>query len=177
MSIEAAQTLLDRFRFKAAVNFPFVIIPAHTTLNSMRSDTPFLFLSIVASMSSDNPLLQRRLGETIRTQIHRWVLLGFENRLQLLQGLLVHLAWHYHFIVPHKQQVLLLSQLCVTLVQQLDLDKNPVNKKRKVNLELGGLRGQEYLDHTSSPAEMRAMLGTYFLSSSYVVPFISLQKF
>lgn len=164
VSVETAQILLDNFRCKGAWNFPFVIIPPNTSLNSIRRDSPFLFLAIVASMSFDNSPLQRQLGEEIRTQIHRRMLLGFECSLELLQGLLVHLAWHYYFILPHKHQMLLLSQMCVSLVHQLEIDKNPKNKKRRMALELGDHEEEETA--TRSTGEMRAMLGTYYLSSS-----------
>jgi hypothetical protein len=160
VSIETAQTLLDQFRCKAVQNFPFVVIPSDATLNSVRKNTPFLFLSIIASMSVDDSPLQRRLGEEIRTQIHQRMLLGYESSLEMLQGLLVHISWHYYFILPHKQQALLLSQLCVTLVYQLEINKG-LNKKRKARVDLRD-HDQDYID----TSKIRAMLGTYYISSS-----------
>jgi hypothetical protein len=162
VSTEKAQALLESFRCKAAQNFPFVIIPPHTTLDSVRRNTPFLFLTIIASLSVDNSPLQRQLGEEIRIQIHRRMFLGFESSLELLQGLLVHLAWYYYFIFPHKQQTILLSQLCVTLAYQLETNRNSVKKKRKVaNHELHNYEREEF-----DTAKTRAMLGTFYLSSA-----------
>lgn len=169
VSIETAQALLNLFRTKAVQNFPFVIIPSDATLDSVRKNTPFLFLSIIASMSISDPPIQRQLGEEVRIQIHRRMLLGFESSLELLQGLLVNLSWHYYFVFPHKQQMLLLSQLCVTLVYQLELDKNPKNKKRRINLEHRDHEQDEIDD--SSTARVRAMLGAYYLSSSFATSF------
>jgi hypothetical protein len=165
VTIATAQTLFDNFRYTGVLHFPFVVIPSHATFDSVRRETPFLFLSIVASMLSSDSSLQRQLGEELRTQIHGRILIGFERNLELLQGLLVHLAWHHYFMLPHKEQVILFSQLSVTLVQQLTIDKNPQNKKRDFELECA-YHEQRDVGHTTDPTKMRAMLGTYYLSSS-----------
>jgi hypothetical protein len=163
VTMETAQKLLDEFQLKAVYHFPFVVIPPDATLASVRLNTPFLFLCVVTAMTTHNCPLQRRLGEEIRMQTHNRMLLGFDISLELLQGLLVYLAWYHSHFLPHRQQVFLLSQLCITLVHELGLDRNPVDRKRKTDLELDhlGLCGAS----SRSRAELRALLGTYCMAS------------
>jgi hypothetical protein len=164
VTLEFAQILLNRFRCSAAQQFPFVIISPNTTLNFFRRDTPFLFLAVMATMMFDNPFLQSRLGEELRNQVFRRMLFGCEKSLELLQGLLIYAAWYFYFQRREKQQVFLISQLCVTIAHDLGIDKI---KKRHVNLGMQD-PGQEPSSSLSN-AQMRAFLGTYCLSCSYVI--------
>lgn len=151
-----AQKLLDRFRLEATYHFPFVTISPDADVASVRSRTPFLFLCIVTSMLVDNCPLQRQLGEEIRVQVHRRIMLRSEKSLELLQGLLVHLGWYFYQISPQSQQIILLSQLCVTLIIEMGLDRNPKSLKRRLGASI----------QPRSPAQLRALLGTYCLVSS-----------
>jgi hypothetical protein len=161
---EMAQVLLDNFRFEAAQHYPFVIIPPHVTLNSVRCGTPFLFLCIIASMMVKDCSLQRQIGEEIRAQVHQRILFGYEKSLEILHGLLVHLAWYHYQILPQKQQILLFTQLCITRVQELRLDIKPKNGKS----QLGHVAEFSECNtaNSRSNAELRALLGTYFMASS-----------
>ena len=163
VALESAQILLDRFRRRAAEQFPFVIVPPSTTFSLIRRDTPFLFLTIMATMTFDNPGLQRRLGEEVRTQNFRRLLLEYERSLELLQGLLIYAAWCFYFYRRGKQQVSSISQLCVTLVQDIGIDK-AVN--RLVDHGTYGSSEEQITSPSLSNAQIRAFLGTFFLSCS-----------
>ena len=163
VALEYAHILFDRFRGRAAEQFPFVIVPPYTTLDQIRRDTPFLFLTTIATMSFDNPDLQRRLGEEIRTKIFRRLLLGYERSLELLQGLLIYAAWYFFFYRREHQQVSLISQLCVMLVQDMGIDK-AVN--RRGDQDTCGSREEQKPSSSHSNAQTRAFLGTFVLSCS-----------
>jgi len=88
--------------------------------------------------------------------------MGHEVSMDLLQGLLVFLAWYQYFCVPGKHQYFLILQLCINMCHELRLD---LNEKGKRGLEKAQNQGK-----ARNPAEMRALLGTYCVSSMYVLP-------
>jgi hypothetical protein len=163
---DLAQVLLDRFRINAAQQFPFVVIPADASLEAVRGNTPFLFLAVTATMMFDNPLLQHRLGEEVRQQAFQRMLSRAEKNLDLLQGLLVYIAWYCHFYRPDTHEELMLSQLCVTLAHELSINKS---KTQQVD-QLDQCRPVSNAEPSPSlaKAQMRAYLGTYCVSCLYV---------
>lgn len=167
LSLTEAQILLDNYRTKAVQHFPFVPISSGTTVASLRADKPFLFMCIMATMKFDNCTIQRQIGEEIRNQAHQRVLMQSESTLEILQGLLVYLAWYQYFFISYeKQQIVPIAQLCVSLVQNLGLDQNPDNMRRKV--DLGPDETAPGRKAARSAEQLRALLGTYCTASWYV---------
>lgn len=78
-------------------HFPFVILPADATVHSLYCERPFLLLSVLAAASSRERKLQKVLEEELRTTLCTKVVLEGEKSLDLLQGLLVYLAWSADF--------------------------------------------------------------------------------
>jgi hypothetical protein len=116
----------------------------------------------MAVTSFEDPILQRRLGQEIKKQICDRLVMGMEVSMDLLQGLLVFVAWYHYFCVPGKHQYFLMLHLCVNMCHELRLD---LNEKGKRGLEEAQTQGK-----AQTPAEMRALLGTYCLSSMYALP-------
>lgn len=86
------ESLLDRFRGMASY-FPFVCLPYDWTAASMAEDRPFLLLAAVAAASSKYCHLQDALIIQFKESLSQRVVMAGEKDLDLLQGLLVHLAW------------------------------------------------------------------------------------
>jgi len=84
--------LLERFRATQAF-FPFVVVSAEWRASDMMNERPFLLLAAVASAANSRSQLQQSLAEEITESLPRRVIVGGEDNLDLLQGLLVHLAW------------------------------------------------------------------------------------
>jgi hypothetical protein len=84
--------LLDKFRGMASY-FPFVQLPYVWTAASMAEDRPFLLLAAVAAASSEYCHLQDALIRQFKESLSKRVVIAGEKDLDLLQGLLVHLAW------------------------------------------------------------------------------------
>lgn len=84
--------LLDRFRGMASY-FPFVRLSNACTAASMAKDRPFLLLAAVAAASSKYYHLQDALIRRFKESLSERVIMAGEKDLDLLQGLLVHLAW------------------------------------------------------------------------------------
>jgi hypothetical protein len=174
LSLDISNDLLIAFRDDFVSHFPFVVIPAEVTVEDLRRKSPFLFLAIMAATMSRNSTLQRHLGSEIQRRISARIVMGCEKNMDLLQGLLVHVAWYHYFFDPKKPQIFLMLQLCLTLIHDLGLDKNPSDKKAR--LTDSDQPVEAYHLHRSA-AEKRALLGAYFLSASYVSLFNTLPFF
>ncbi|KAJ4245005.1 hypothetical protein NW762_014211 [Fusarium torreyae] len=163
LTMDAAQILLENYRTRAIQHFPFVPIPLETSAQTLRTTKPFLFLCIMATMMVKDCTLQRHLGEEVRFHAHQRVLMESESSLELLQGLLIYLAWYQYFFSYEKQQIVQIAQLCVSLVHNLGLDQNPENTKRKV--DLGPDETVSCRKEARSIDQLRALLGTYCTAS------------
>jgi hypothetical protein len=85
--------LLHRFRVIQHF-FPFVVVPDGWTASWMLAERPFLLLTVVTAVSKSNSSLHKALGEEIKMTLASRIMIADENNLDLLQGLLVHLAWY-----------------------------------------------------------------------------------
>ncbi|KAJ5082899.1 hypothetical protein N7532_011942 [Penicillium argentinense] len=87
------QFLLKIFTTSMVPLFPFVVIPPHMTADQLRQEKPFLFLAIsmVACQSASR---QREISKMVKDYIAEKIVIRNERSLDLLQGLLVHLAWY-----------------------------------------------------------------------------------
>ncbi|CAI7619375.1 unnamed protein product [Penicillium glandicola] len=93
LSVETAQTYLEAFRVVMTPHFPFVVIPPDVSVHHLRQDRPFLFLAIIATASYENMPLQRSLGAEVKKAVSSRMILNGEVSFDLLQGLLIFLAW------------------------------------------------------------------------------------
>ncbi|KAJ5415116.1 hypothetical protein N7465_003811 [Penicillium sp. CMV-2018d] len=146
--------LLDRFRGMVSY-FPFVRLSDTWTAASMAEDRPFLLLAAVAAASSKYCHLQDALIRRFKEFLSQRVIIAGEKDLDLLQGLLVHLAWfHFHF-VPGSQQTYQYLQIAISMVIDLRLDQEAADLLEK-RTELGDAYIRE---------ACRAYLGCYYMSS------------
>lgn len=142
LSEAEAERLVMTFQADLVSKFPFVLIANGVTAARLRDREPFLFLCIVAAtMGSAHPL-RKIVAEEIMKHVTLRVVARSERNLELLRGLLVHIAWYSYPAERYHPQLLLLIQLCVSILYDLGL-----HKKSSPNLD-----------------EQRALLGTYWLS-------------
>lgn len=142
LSEAEAERLVMTFQTDLVSKFPFVLIANGVTAARLRDREPFLFLCIVAAtMGSAHPL-RKIVAEEIMKHVTLRVVARSERNLELLRGLLVHIAWYSYPAERYHPQLLLLIQLCVSILYDLGL-----HKKSSPNLD-----------------EQRALLGTYWLS-------------
>ncbi|KAJ5163258.1 uncharacterized protein N7500_005088 [Penicillium coprophilum] len=167
LSVETAQTYLEAFRTVMTPHFPFVIIPPDVSVNHLRQDRPFLFLAIIATASFENMPLQRSLGAEVKKAVSSRMILNGEVSFDLLQGLLVFLAWSHYHTKPHRYTQYL--QLAISLIIELRLDRAPHTKTWKTGLKFRADEpgNQDTSERASwSNDEKRAVIGCYYLSSS-----------
>lgn len=93
ISYGLAAEYLQCFRTKS-IYFPFVVLPAHTMLDTLRREKPFLLLSVLSISAVQSPSrLQKTLELELRESLSRRTIMNGEKSLDLLQGLLVYIAW------------------------------------------------------------------------------------
>lgn len=84
--------LLGKFRGMASY-FPFVQLSETWTAALMAENRPFLLLAAVTAASSKHCHLQDALVSQFKESLSKRVVMAGEKDIDLLQGLLVHLAW------------------------------------------------------------------------------------
>ncbi|KGO68288.1 hypothetical protein PITC_066550 [Penicillium italicum] len=142
LSEAEAERLVTTFQLELVPMFPFVLVAHGETATRLRDQEPFLFLCVVAAtMVSAHPL-RKTVAEEIMKHVALRIVARSERNLELLRGLLVYCAWYSYPAERHHPQLLLLTQLCVSILYDLGL-----HKKSSLNLD-----------------EQRALLGTYWLS-------------
>lgn len=143
LSEAEAERLVTTFQLELVPKFPFVLIAHGETAARLRDQEPFLFLCVVAAtMGSAHPM-RKTVAEEIMKHVTLRVVARSERNLELLRGLLVHVAWYSYPAERYHPQLLLLIQLCVSILYDLGL-----HRKSSPNLD-----------------EQRALLGTYWLSA------------
>jgi hypothetical protein len=154
---DEAVGLLHEFRQENLNSFPFVVIDNAMSVESLRREQPFLFLSIMAAMTYRTPTVQCLLAETFKDQVAVRIVQSSHKGLEMLQGLLVYSAYYHYYYKPSKQQLALMIQMSVAMAQELGLSRK--------------CRNRDVTETTPvlSAAENRALLGTYYLAAAYVL--------
>lgn len=96
LSQNVLEHLLNEFRSRQAF-YPFVVVSPEWTVPSMIAERPFLFLATITNASSRYPQLQQSLVSTFKETLARRVIVAGDRDLDVLQGILVHLAWYSSF--------------------------------------------------------------------------------
>ena len=90
---EAEIFLLD-FRSNMTEQFPFVVIRPEATSQSLRSEKPLLWKAIMVAATHGNSDRQLSLGANMMEDITTRLLFRAEKSLDLLQALLIFIAWY-----------------------------------------------------------------------------------
>lgn len=90
---DEAELMVDMFRCHMAPQFPFVVIPLDMTAAALKQKKPFLYLTIMAVSFQGEASRQLALGIKIKEYLSDAMIMRAEKSLDLLQGLLVSMAW------------------------------------------------------------------------------------
>ncbi|OBT81570.1 hypothetical protein VE02_09337 [Pseudogymnoascus sp. 03VT05] len=165
LDMEAASRYLEMFRTVMVHRFPFVVIPPSVTAQELRETKPFLFLNVVAAASYENIPLQRRLGKEIKHVVSNRMIFGGEASIELLQGLLIYLAWNHYYSRPRVYSQFL--QLAISIVVDLRLNRPPPTGPPKVGLTINlDANAKAHYPTSWSQDERRAVAGCFYLASS-----------
>ncbi|KIX07799.1 uncharacterized protein Z518_02453 [Rhinocladiella mackenziei CBS 650.93] len=161
-----AELILETYRSYMAPYFPFVVIPPNVDVNRFKEQKPVLFLTIAMVGCRHDRWQQSALGKRVREIISHKVLIKGEQSLDLLQGLLVYLAW-YHFHLHLGNQLTNLTYLTISMMTDLGLYKEPNSKSRLryANGSLKHFRKDPTPAATRTLEERRAFLGCFYTSA------------
>jgi len=84
--------LLQRYRAMQH-HFPFVVISEVWDVQYMLSSRPVLLLAVVSSSACQHPQIQQVLIKDLKDILSCRVAINGEQSLELLQAILIHLAW------------------------------------------------------------------------------------
>jgi hypothetical protein len=93
MSSAEADDLLHVYQSEMIGYFPFVIVPSGVTTQNLRTERPFLFATIMLAASREKIWSQTTTGMRLIEYLSVCMLQNGEKSLDLLQGLLVYIAW------------------------------------------------------------------------------------
>lgn len=143
LSETEAERLVKVFQLDFVPKFPFVLIDNSETVAHFRQKEPFLFLCVVAATMGSSHPLRKVVADEIMKHVTLRIVAGSERNFELVRGLLVHCAGYTYPAEKRHPRLLLLIQLCVSVLDDLELQRKP-------NL---------------NPDEQRAILGSYWLSA------------
>lgn len=92
VTLDEAESLLSSFRQQASY-FPFVQIPADSTVPSLSRTSPFLLLAILTTASIRDPPLYHQLDHEFKRILSTKVIVEGRKSLDFIQGILVYVAW------------------------------------------------------------------------------------
>lgn len=170
-SNEEAEALLDRFRRLMAPKFPFITISETMTVKRLQTTKPFLLYSIMTAAHFHDLQRQRIMFKNAIREMTNRVYINEEKDLEIVEGILLLLAW----IHPHTfwtQQTNNLLHTAAALAIDLSIDR-PVDK-------CADWKGQE--DDTSGettaiPLNASTLAGTRVFAGLYYVSTILATSF
>jgi hypothetical protein len=145
--------LLETYRHMVEY-FPFVTLPKDYSCQELIQHRPILMFAVLTVASYDSIILQQTLSREFR-KVAMVKILNGEKSLDLLQGLVVFIAWHHHYMDTQAVSVPMLLQLCVGIASDLGLDRLPT-----------GLRSPLHREDPRDREAKRAYLGCYYLASN-----------
>lgn len=98
-TLASEEESLHTFRTQRLQYLPLIHIPATTTARDLKRQSPFLWRCITA-VESKHTTRQAALCVTIREMAGKRLLVDCDKSLDLLQGVLVYLAW-YGILTSH----------------------------------------------------------------------------
>ncbi|KAF1913150.1 hypothetical protein BDU57DRAFT_532236 [Ampelomyces quisqualis] len=153
ISLAHMQMLLDTYR-RMVDFFPFVTLPNDVSCQHLVQHRPILMFAVLTVASYDSALLQQTLSREFR-KVAMVKILNGEKSLDLLQGLLVFIAWHHHYMDAQAVSVPMLLQLCAGIASDLGLDRLSTL-----------VRSPMHREDSKDREAKRAYLGCYYLASS-----------
>ncbi|KAK1810063.1 hypothetical protein LTR12_015578 [Friedmanniomyces endolithicus] len=129
------------------IHFPFYCLRPDASVVDMATDHPLTTVAICTVTSSAHPDTQARLSQAFRTALSATVIMRGERSIDLLQGLMIFLAWHHNYMA--KQQINQMLYLLAGMAADLGLHRQPYRT--------------DALNIAAALKQDRAFLGCYYL--------------
>ncbi|KAJ5374565.1 hypothetical protein N7517_006571 [Penicillium concentricum] len=184
------QLLMEVFSKKMLPLFPFLMIQSNVTAEELRREKPFLYLNI-SMVACQNARRQREIVDVVQAYVAEHIVIRGEHSLDLLQGLLVNVAWfisvsrsprhtscdqfpdapkvdeHCNHVVRNTAQLDTFVHLLVAQSYSLGLNQELAYQKN-LNYPLTYLKETMNEDHQNpvrTLEERRTYLGCYYLTT------------
>lgn len=154
------EELLDIYQNKLAPVFPFVVVAPDATPERLKAERPFLFSAICMAASISDVNSMRGQMFALTKQLMNEMMVESNRTMDLLQGILVMLAWYQNHCLMHAQLNNLLH-LAQALLADLGLNRSPEVQERSNVMVLN-----PPAPNRTTNEDRRAILGVWFLSSS-----------
>ncbi|KAF4991988.1 hypothetical protein FDECE_13852 [Fusarium decemcellulare] len=119
---EEAAKRLSVYRQHYAPKFPFVPMPGGISTHELYAESRVLFWTIIAMVSPLPDAVQMQFKDWFRRYLAEHIVVRQEKRIDILQAILVFLAWNdFHFY--GELQVTNIVQLALALIVDLRLDR------------------------------------------------------
>ncbi|EXJ78958.1 hypothetical protein A1O3_08458 [Capronia epimyces CBS 606.96] len=166
LSMEDAERYIERFRQSCAY-FPFVVLPPDETFSTVLRERPLLLHAALAVAMSAEVHLQKVLEKSFKEVMLSKLMFEAEKSIDLLQSILVYIAWGHFFHIPKRDQSYQLLQMAVGLCVELGLNTSPTLAMRKVGLHLNHYTpsADSEGDAFWSREARRVFLGCYHIST------------
>ncbi|KLP01118.1 related to cercosporin resistance protein [Fusarium fujikuroi] len=164
ISHRLAYKMLETYRQEMMPLFPFVWIGLDEIPEKLFRERPMLYMAIMVVTCQENIEIQQELAQKYREEIGRRIWTLAEKNLQLLQGILVFLAWYQtHWVLGH--QLSNLMYMAMSLVTELGLDKEPSSGTRTAPGVLTEITKKQEPPPVRTSDERRCHLGVFWLNS------------
>lgn len=175
LTLEEAEHLFRAYQRDFMSEFPFVtVLPTESFLKARR-DRPILLEAILAVALVHDPSTQRKLGRHFSHEVHTRMMSQANYPLDLLQVLLVFIAFYQYFFHPTTQEYFMLVNFCITLVHEIGLDGNLNDARENMIIHRDECTTSKFPARRAEAH--RALLGTFYLSSSSVLPTLNVRSF
>lgn len=132
--------------------FPCVVLDEHLTVADMARDKPFVLLAALAAASSSRTLQGHSLyDEEFRKILGLKFVAGGERSAELLEGLVVYIAWYPFHLRPRNKQAFQYVRMAVDIVNDLEIEQDASDLHEGITAERRTL--------------VRLYLAIYFISS------------
>lgn len=135
ITVQRIQRLPAAFEPMAAL-FPFVKLPKRSSLNNLLQQRPLLMLAILTVTSYESSSLQYALADVFRN-VALARIGECEKSLDLVQGLLVFMAWNHHYMEPRKMIIHTLLGACSGSLIDLEVHSTQPQSSDEVRAYLG----------------------------------------
>ncbi|ODV95545.1 hypothetical protein PACTADRAFT_42513, partial [Pachysolen tannophilus NRRL Y-2460] len=165
---EQAEERLRLYKGTMTKFFPFVTIPENETVESLSSEKPFLFctlMSVTAVAVGKDQVLEKQFDidlVTIKSITNEVLIIGNKS-MELLKSLLLLCIWYNTPELFHHRRYHLINSLCVSMVNDLGLTGRPYFY---YNREEGSVCQTVSSDDLKSLECRRILMTSYFTSIS-----------
>ncbi|KAK1837129.1 hypothetical protein QBC39DRAFT_295021 [Podospora conica] len=155
-NLDSAAGLLAMFRGVMLAHFPCVVLEDGEGVGGVTElarERPFVLLAVLAAASSSRSLQGHSLyDEEFRKILGFKFVAGGERSLELLQGLVIYVAWFPFHLRPKNKQAFQYVRMAIDIVMDLELDQDP---------------GTDEIPNADRINQMRLYLATYFMMSHF----------